>query len=76
MAAPKIDEPNEPETTKLDRKDKVEESVDQGTMKSETMGMEDELRKGKEMSDAAFIAFKQGNLDEAIGLFSDCLDLM
>lgn len=38
--------------------------------------MEDDLKQGKSISDEAFRAFKQGNFDEAVGLFSDCLDLM
>lgn len=38
--------------------------------------METDLKAGKACSDAAFLAFKQGNLEEAIGMFSDCLDLM
>jgi tetratricopeptide (TPR) repeat protein len=55
---------------------RVEESKEVSAPQPATGGMEEDLKLGKSLSDDAFRAFKQGNLDEAVVLFSDCLDLM
>lgn len=51
-------------------------TVDETAPTKPEMPMEEALRSGKMLSEEGFSALKQGRLEDAVELFSECLDLM